>query len=248
MAAVPERRGLATLGVLGRDHEGLTLEPEPLADADADAGAEEDERIEGRAATVVVGGTEKDEDGDGLVGSADKCPTEAEDKDQFQDEDGCPDPDNDGDGVLDANDKCPGELETPNGFQDEDGCKDEVPKAIQKFTGAIKGIEFKKGSAEITKGSNKTLNAAIKLLQEYPDLKIEVGGHTSEEGGDEVNQELSKRRAEAVRDYLVVKGVAPERVTAVGYGSSQPKGDNATAKGRKVNRRIEFKLVSDQVK
>ncbi|MBI5609405.1 MAG: OmpA family protein, partial [Deltaproteobacteria bacterium] len=65
--------------------------------------------------------------GDGLLDAQDKCPKEAEDKDSFQDEDGCPDPDNDKDGVLDAKDKCPNQPESKNGYQDDDGCPDEIP-------------------------------------------------------------------------------------------------------------------------
>ncbi|HZI10003.1 MAG TPA: thrombospondin type 3 repeat-containing protein, partial [Myxococcus sp.] len=68
-----------------------------------------------------------DTDGDGISDDQDKCVTEAEDKDGFQDTDGCPDPDNDGDGIVDAQDKCPLQAETVNGFEDEDGCPDEKP-------------------------------------------------------------------------------------------------------------------------
>jgi len=79
----------------------------------------------GRHAPVKVEPVvDNDPDHDGVVGAADQCPNEAEDKDGFQDEDGCPDPDNDGDGVADAQDKCPGEAEDKDGFQDEDGCPD----------------------------------------------------------------------------------------------------------------------------
>jgi outer membrane protein OmpA-like peptidoglycan-associated protein len=63
-------------------------------------------------------------DGDGIIGSLDKCPRDPEDFDGFEDEDGCPDPDNDGDGILDVNDKCPDQAEDFNGYQDEDGCPD----------------------------------------------------------------------------------------------------------------------------
>ena len=65
-----------------------------------------------------------DADGDGILDNVDKCPHEAEDKDGFQDEDGCPDPDNDGDGILDVDDKCPNEPEDHDGFADDDGCPD----------------------------------------------------------------------------------------------------------------------------
>ncbi len=68
-----------------------------------------------------------DSDGDGIYDADDKCPTDAEDKDGFQDQDGCPDPDNDGDGIKDAQDKCVDKPETMNGFQDDDGCPDDVP-------------------------------------------------------------------------------------------------------------------------
>jgi OmpA-OmpF porin, OOP family len=82
--------------------------------------------------------TDDDPDKDGIAGAADQCPNEAEDKDGFQDEDGCPDPDNDGDGIPDESDKCPNEAEDKDGFQDEDGCPDPdndgdgVPDAADK--------------------------------------------------------------------------------------------------------------------
>ena len=78
----------------------------------------------GRAKKAAAPTVDNDPDKDGIVGEADKCPTEAEDKDGFQDDDGCPDPDNDGDGIADANDKCPNEAEDKDGFQDDDGCPD----------------------------------------------------------------------------------------------------------------------------
>ncbi|MCG5055246.1 MAG: OmpA family protein [Myxococcales bacterium] len=188
---------------------------------------------------------EVDEDSDGLVGSADKCPTEAEDADGFQDEDGCPDPDNDNDGVLDAADKCPAELETKNGFQDNDGCPDELPKEVQKFTGVIQGIQFKVNSASIRKTSFKVLAGAVKVMKEYPDLRIEISGHTSSEGDHDFNVKLSHDRADSVKEYLVSAGIEPSRIEANGYGPDQPIAPNATKKGREQNRRIEFKLLSN---
>src|SRR6185312_9939530 len=83
-------------------------------------------------------GATDDPDHDGIVGAADKCPKEAEDKDGFQDDDGCPDNDNDGDGIPDAADKCPNEAEDKDSFQDDDGCPDPdndndgVPDAADK--------------------------------------------------------------------------------------------------------------------
>ncbi|MEO5770368.1 MAG: OmpA family protein [Polyangia bacterium] len=187
---------------------------------------------------------EVDTDGDGILGSADKCPDQPEDKDGFQDEDGCPDPDNDGDGVLDAQDKCPKELETKNGYQDDDGCPDEIPAAVKKFTGVIKGITFKVNSADIQKSSFKLLGNAAKVMKEYADLRMEISGHTSSEGDAAKNMKLSQDRADAVRAYLVSAGIAGDRIIAVGFGSDKPIGDNKTKKGREQNRRIEFRLLT----
>jgi len=186
---------------------------------------------------------EIDKDGDGILGSKDQCPDEAEDKDGFEDEDGCPDLDNDKDGIPDAQDKCPNEPETKNGYLDDDGCPDEVPAQVKKFTGVIKGITFKKNSADIQKSSFKLLSEAVQTLKDYPDLRIEISGHTSSEGKVEKNQLLSQARADSVKAYLVSAGVAPERVFSVGYGSERPIAENKTNKGREQNRRIEFRLL-----
>jgi len=186
-----------------------------------------------------------DNDGDGLADPNDKCPTEAEDADSFQDDDGCPDPDNDGDGVLDPQDQCPDQQETKNGFQDNDGCSDEIPKAVKKFTGVIKGINFKTDSDEILKSSNKILDAAAKVLTDYPDLKMEISGHTDDVGDAAHNTDLSQRRAESVRKYFVAKGIDENRLVAKGYGSEAPLVAKKTKAARAKNRRVEFKLVSE---
>jgi OOP family OmpA-OmpF porin len=191
-----------------------------------------------------------DNDADGIPDAADKCPNDAEDKDGFQDDDGCPDPDNDGDGVPDAQDKCPDQQETKNGYQDEDGCPDDVPKAVAKFTGAIKGINFKTGSDEILKSSNSTLDAAVKVLKDFPELKLEIQGHTDNQAmmkGSKFadNMALSQARADSVKAYMVKAGIEDGRLTAKGYGDTVPVADNKTKAGQAKNRRVEFKLVSN---
>jgi outer membrane protein OmpA-like peptidoglycan-associated protein len=185
-----------------------------------------------------------DQDKDGIADDKDKCPTEAEDKDGFEDEDGCPDPDNDKDGIADVNDKCPNEPETKNGFQDEDGCPDELPAAIQKFTGAIKGITFRRNSADIKASSFPLLKEAVKTFKEYPALRIEISGHTSNDGRREFNVKLSKKRAESVKAFLTSAGIEEGRVLTVGYGPDKPIEDNTTKAGQEKNRRIEFRLMS----
>jgi outer membrane protein OmpA-like peptidoglycan-associated protein len=185
-----------------------------------------------------------DTDKDGIADDKDKCPTEAEDKDGFEDEDGCPDPDNDKDGIADANDKCPNEPETKNGFQDEDGCPDEVPEAVKKFTGVVKGITFRRNSADIKASSFPLLKQAVKTFKDYPQLRIEVSGHTSNDGKRDFNVKLSKKRAESVKAFLTSAGVDENRVLTVGYGPDKPIEDNTTKAGQEKNRRIEFRLLS----
>jgi OOP family OmpA-OmpF porin len=184
-----------------------------------------------------------DTDKDGIPDDKDKCPTEAEDKDGFEDEDGCPDLDNDKDGIPDDKDKCPNEPETKNGYQDEDGCPDEVPAEVKKFTGVIKGITFRRNSADIKASSFPLLKDAVKTFKEYPQLRIEISGHTSNEGRREFNVKLSKKRAESVKAFLTSAGIDEARVLTVGYGPDKPIEDNATKAGQEKNRRIEFRLL-----
>jgi outer membrane protein OmpA-like peptidoglycan-associated protein len=108
----------------------------------------------------------------------------------------------------------------------------------------LTGVTFKAGSAELVPSSLKTLNSAIAGLKRNTKAKVEIEGHTSSEGSDELNQTLSEERAASVRAYMINKGISPDRVTAVGYGSSKPKADNATEAGRKANRRIEIRVIN----
>ena len=185
-----------------------------------------------------------DADKDGIPDDKDKCPNDPEDKDGFEDEDGCPDPDNDKDGIADVKDKCPNEAETKNGYQDEDGCPDEVPEAVKKFTGVIKGITFRRNSADIKASSFPLLKEAVKVFKDNPQLRIEISGHTSNEGRREFNVKLSKKRAEAVKAFLTTAGIDEIRVLTVGFGPDKPIEDNTTKAGREKNRRIEFRLLS----
>jgi OOP family OmpA-OmpF porin len=181
-----------------------------------------------------------DTDKDGFIDPEDKCPTEP-----GVAPDGCPDLDPDKDGILDPNDKCPKEPETKNGFEDADGCPDEIPEEVKKFTGIIQGIEFDFGKATIRKTSHKTLDAAVKVMQDYPSIRIAISGHTDNVGKRERNLELSQQRADSVRDYIVGKGIEASRIHTRGAGMDEPTADNKTAAGRQKNRRIEFKLMTD---
>jgi len=107
----------------------------------------------------------------------------------------------------------------------------------------LEGITFATGKAEITPESENTLRKALKTLTTYPDISVEIGGYTDNVGSDASNQKLSEKRANAVRDWLVRQGVDPKRITAKGYGESNPIAPNDTPEGKQKNRRIEFKRI-----
>jgi len=213
-----------------------------------------------------------DSDADGLDDLTDKCKDQAEDKDAFQDDDGCPDPDNDGDGVLDGKDKCPG-TQGPvenNGCPDTDtdgdgivdrldncpdekgtdknhGCKAKQLVVITKNQLQILDqVKFVTGSAKLSPASNKLLDNIARVLLAHLEIwKVKVEGHTDNVGASEKNLKLSQDRAASVVAYLVKKGVAPERLEAIGHGDQNPIEDNNTPKGRAQNRRVEFNIVNE---
>ena len=186
-----------------------------------------------------------DNDNDGIPDLNDRCPNHPEDMDGFQDEDGCEDSDNDGDGLPDALDSCPFQPEIYNGFEDEDGCPDETAPEIERFTGVIHGVNFEVNSDQITVESYRILDEAAAVLVKYPELRIEVQGHTDSDGSEQSNFELSDRRAESVVRYMTGRGVSAERLTWMGYGESRPLVANDSAEGKAINRRVEFHLVGE---
>jgi OOP family OmpA-OmpF porin len=187
---------------------------------------------------------DNDNDKDEIPDAQDKCPNKAETMNAVDDEDGCPEVDTDGDGFVGSRDKCPDEPENRNGFKDDDGCPDEVPQAVKKFTGVIEGINFKSGRATILGGSYALLDRAVAVLKEYPDVRLEISGHTDSRGKADANRDLSQHRADAVKMYFITNGISPDRLSAIGYGSDRPIADNATDAGRSRNRRTEFRLLS----
>jgi len=193
-----------------------------------------------------------DNDGDGIKDVNDKCPgtddtkstgvNTQEDFDGFEDEDGCPDPDNDGDGIPDINDNCPNEAETINDYEDEDGCPDKKPEIqVEKGQAIIlEGVNFATGSANLSFDSRSILDKVVRTMREYPDIEVEIRGYTDNTGSYQGNIRLSKRRADAVKDYLVSNGIAFYRIATKGFGPEDPIAPNTTREGRAKNRRIEF--------
>jgi outer membrane protein OmpA-like peptidoglycan-associated protein len=181
-----------------------------------------------------------DNDQDGIPDDRDRCPAAAEDVDGFEDADGCPDEDNDADGIPDKRDQCPGEAETLNGVDDTDGCPDNAPPPPDIFNGVIRGINFEPASAQLTVESYKVLDDVADILLKYAYIRVEVQGHTDSDGPDAANLDLSARRARSVVEYLIKRGVDPDRLEYVGYGESKPLGPNSSKALKAVNRRVEF--------
>jgi outer membrane protein OmpA-like peptidoglycan-associated protein len=190
--------------------------------------------------------TSHDGDKDGVADADDQCPDVAEDRDSYQDHDGCPeeDPDEDRDGVPDHEDACPEQKETINGIDDEDGCPDTGDENVVFEDGQFKvlqTVEFEHGSAEIKQESHSLLDQVALHMKANPDVKkIRVEGHTDDTGPRDVNMRLSEKRAESVRKYLIDKGVSANRLKAVGHGPDRPLVDDDTPEARQKNRRVEF--------
>ena len=208
-------------------------------DSDGDGVVDANDKCPGTPAGVKVdaAGCPLDSDKDGVADYLDKCPgTPAG---VPVDASGCP-LDSDGDGVLDYMDKCPG---TPAGVKvDASGC----PITILD-TGAaswtFNDINFESAKADIRPSSYGILDEIAAALAANPTLKVLVEGHTDSRGARAFNMNLSQRRAQAVVDYLVDKGVASNRLSAQGFGPDRPVADNGTRLGRAKNRRVQFTRV-----
>lgn len=176
-----------------------------------------------------------DADGDGVADHLDECPNVAGPAANK----GCPWPDRDGDGVADKDDLCPDKV----GTVANNGCP-EVTEAVQKALNAYaKTILFDTGKSSIKKQSEKVLEDIIAILNEYPNAKFTVEGHTDSVGSEKLNQELSEARALSVKDYLTSNGIDQFRLSSKGFGEAKPIDSNKTRAGRANNRRVEINLV-----
>jgi outer membrane protein OmpA-like peptidoglycan-associated protein len=107
-------------------------------------------------------------------------------------------------------------------------------------------VLFDTGSSALAPGAYGRLDQLADSLNRYPDTDVVVKGHTDGSGDDGYNQTLSEQRADAVRRYLIGKGVSPARITSIGFGESMPLATNSTAEGRQQNRRVEIELRPNQ--
>jgi outer membrane protein OmpA-like peptidoglycan-associated protein len=192
---------------------------------------------------VDAKGCPPDSDQDGVTDDKDACPGTPQGAPV--DDKGCP-RDSDGDGVFDHLDRCPDT--PPDAKVDSSGCPiPEAPPAPPEppkmFNAVLEGVNFATNSSRLTADSMQILDKVADTLKEWPDVKVEIGGHTDSQGNDASNLKLSEARAESVRKYLVSKGVDGSRLTAKGYGETVPIADNGTAAGRAQNRRVELKTI-----
>ncbi len=237
-------------------------------DSDGDNIADGIDRCPDTPAGVLVdsNGCPRDSDGDSIADGLDRCSDTP--KGATVDALGCPG-DADNDGVLDGLDRCP---RTPPGADvNPAGCaagqQGRQPQAPPVDTSAarppqprpqsqpsgqamvggqpmvLEGVTFGTGSARLQTGAYVELDSIAKVLAANPSLRVEIGGHTDEAGTPADNMHLSNLRAEAVRNYLVTRGVPFQQMVARGYGSSMPRTPDTTPRGRAANRRVEIRPI-----
>jgi outer membrane protein OmpA-like peptidoglycan-associated protein len=189
-------------------------------------------------ATVDDTGCPADSDGDGVYDGVDQCPDTPEGA--TVDDTGCP-TDSDGDGVYDGIDRCP---DTPKGTPvDVNGCPSFGEKTARGAF-VLRGVNFELNSATLTGGSGAILDLVAQTLAAYPEAIVEVSGHTDTTGSASYNLALSEKRANAVRDYLISKGIDGDRLRAKGYGETSPIAEGNTEDAHAQNRRVEVRRVN----
>ncbi|NML23914.1 OmpA family protein [Pseudoflavitalea sp. G-6-1-2] len=258
-------------GVIDKD-DACPLEPGTFAaggcpDKDGDGVADKVDKCPDVAGLRKYGGCPPpDRDGDGIIDEEDKCPDVPgtikykgcpipdTDKDGVNDEEdkcptlagsklnnGCPLPDSDGDGIPDNEDKCP----TAAGPKSNKGCPELKKELIDKVNYVAKQIFFDKASDRLTAPSMRALEEVVNIMNNNPHLVMAIDGHSDNTGNAQKNLNLSAKRANAVKQYLVQKGISHLRLDASGFGQSKPIADNNTEAGRAKNRRVELRLASD---
>ncbi len=171
-----------------------------------------------------------DSDGDGIPDKFDDCPNTPGPKSGK----GCPD--SDGDGVIDKDDKCP---DTP-GPASNRGCPEIEKKEQDVLDLAMESVKFESNRATLKQSSFDNLDDIAKIMKKYPNYKLRISGHTDITGSRALNQRLSEQRARSCYEYLASKGISASRMSYLGYGPDQPRADNDTDEGRRLNRRVEF--------
>ncbi|MEO8706272.1 MAG: OmpA family protein [Kofleriaceae bacterium] len=206
---------------------------------------------------VLAAGKPADRDNDGIPDDKDMCSDRPEDQDGFEDLDGCPDIDNDLDRILDIADKCPSVPETYNGYTDDDGCPDTVPPEVDALRGTVEGLLYAEAETLVRDSAKRSITKIAKLMLAHPSIRVVLIGHTDDREAKQfatpvegqpppdlaaLSADLSRARAEAVKQALGAAGIASGRVDVEGHGSEESVADNKTPRGRLANRRVEIKL------
>lgn len=219
--ACPDNPGpIENLGCPDRDNDGIF---DYLDECPDEAGPEENR-----------GCPWPDTDGDGLLDKDDDCPNNPGPKEN----NGCPFTDTDGDGVLDKDDDC---VNTP-GPVENNGCPVIEEEEQEILNTAFENLEFKSGRAVIKEESFPSLDELAELLVKKEEWKLLIAGHTDDVGKETANMVLSKKRSEAVKQYLAEHGVLEARLFVEYYGEMKPIADNDTEEGRQKNRRVEMTI------
>jgi len=176
-----------------------------------------------------------DTDQDGTLDKDDDCPNTPGPRENA----GCPYTDSDNDGLRDKDDKCPN---TPGPIEN-DGCP-EIEEEVQEILRtAFENLEFETGKDIIKEESIPSLTELAEVLVKRPEWKLQISGHTDNVGNDQANLVLSKKRAEAVKNFMISKTIESERLYVLFFGETMPIASNDTKEGRQKNRRVEMKII-----
>ncbi len=201
-------------------------------DNDGDGVPDKNDACPMKAGPPEMGGC-PDTDGDGLTDTEDACPTEPGPSELM----GCPD--RDGDGFRDTIDKCP---DVAGGKGSKDGCP--VVVVEKENIVILDKIFFETNKAILLSASHPLLDDVAQVLNDHTRIKkVEIQGHTDDQGTDSYNLKLSQDRAEAVRAYLIAQGVSADRLVSRGFGESLPLEPGTSEDARAKNRRVEFKIL-----
>ena len=244
--ACPDIKGLATMkGCPDKDGDGITDAEDRCPDA---AGKSEFKGCPDADKVGVVDIDDKCANTDAKYKvDATGCPIDNDKDGIFNEDDACPDQagiialkgcnDTDGDGVADNEDRCP----TVKGTIANKGCPEMAKEDVKKITQIASKIYFEFDKSILKDISLPQLDALVEILQRYEGANLSIEGHTDNVGEDEYNLTLSQQRTESVKNYLMSKGIFESRLTAIGFGETQPIADNKTKSGQAINRRVELK-------
>ena len=208
-----------------------TWEMNGCPDSDGDGISDLQDSCPDQVGPVSFGGC-PDTDGDGIADNYDPCPDEIG-SDAMN---GCPDID--GDGIADKDDACPG---IPGSLENK-GCPEIEEETTDLLEQALHDVKFQAGNDVLTQSSYDILDNLAEILNNHPEYKLAIKGHTDSRGNDNGILRLSQERVDAVLQFLAERGIAGERMKATGYGETQPIADNRTAAGRATNQRVELTI------